>query len=436
MLKCGIKELDITPSLGMDMPGHFARRKSEGIFENLFATAVYFENENEKVILVSCDTIFLPTDLCTSVKIAIADLLETKPQNILLCATHTHTGGPVHTWGDIVKEDEFYLRFLASRIVDAAVLAQKDAVDVTIGFNIGKDYELAHYRDFIGPDGTFSTGKALGSDKKAFGDIDPDVSVLRINNKEDNSVYGMIVNYTCHCDCVRAATSYSADYPGIMRDTLCKVYGEKFHPVFINGFCGNINHVMYETFTYRRFPEYYKIMGKRLAGEAMRTFENTYEFTDEVILGGMQESVSLCTRLPREDELEFAAECEEKVRNGEELSIMNDFYMNEYRRIQKEGIDVKELPVQAIRIGDLTVYGMPGEIYVEFGFMLKEKSPSKHTICANLSNGNFGYIPIIELFRPGIYEARVCASSFMCCDAGYLMTDKALELGEKLKYLS
>ncbi len=70
---------------------------------------------------------------------------------------------------------------------------------------------------------------------------------------------------------------------------------------------------------------------------------------------------------------------------------------NEIRRIQKEGVDTVSLCVQAVRIGDVILYGMPGEIYVEFGFMLKEKSP----------------LPAYHVRQPGkwlYYEARACCS--------------------------
>ena len=45
------------------------------------------------------------------------------------------------------------------------------------------------------------------------------------------------------------------------------------------------------------------------------------------------------------------------------------------------------------------------------GKMLKEGSPVRYNMPANLANGCVGYVPIRELFVPGVYEARLCSSS-------------------------
>ncbi|HAZ18555.1 MAG TPA: hypothetical protein DER23_04615 [Clostridiales bacterium] len=40
------------------------------------------------------------------------------------------------------------------------------------------------FRDFIMPDGSYRTNAGFGNEKKAFGNIDPDVAVIRINNAD------------------------------------------------------------------------------------------------------------------------------------------------------------------------------------------------------------------------------------------------------------
>jgi len=80
----------------------------------------------------------------------------------------------------------------------------------------------------------------------------------------------------------------------------------------------------------------------------------------------------------------------------------------------------------------MMIYGMPGEIYVEFAKILKERSPSEYTMTANLANGSIGYVVIRELHKKGIYPARICCSAKTRPDAGYEMAERLLKLAETL----
>jgi neutral ceramidase len=292
-MKCGLYETDITPSLGSEIPGQFYMRISDGILDKLYAHAVYMcNNEGEKAVIVSCDAILIPDKTAEEARIAIAEKLDMKKECIMVVATHTHTGGPVETWDDFVHEDPRYIEFLRSRIVDAACMAHQVQRNVRIGYGKGYEDRIAYYRDYVFADGTYRTNAGMGGDKKPFGPIDPEVGVLRID-LPDGTPYGAIVNYTCHCDCV-GGTKYSADYPGAMKETLKKVFGPSFIPVYINGFCGNINHLDFEK-GFHQAPEHYKRMGRMLAAEVIRTRE-TAPLCDNVKIDGAHEYFTIPTR--------------------------------------------------------------------------------------------------------------------------------------------
>ncbi|NLD87870.1 MAG: hypothetical protein GX633_06395, partial [Clostridiales bacterium] len=200
-MKCGIYELDITPWLGLDIPGQFSKRVSIDILERLSAIASYFESVGEKVVIISTDSIIVPDEAVSVIKNNIAKKLDMKTSNVFICATHTHTGGPVENWGEFFKAKGEYIELYTARCIDAAVLAAKDAREVKLSFGIGKENTIANYRVRVLPDGSIQTNAPSGSGTKPYGEIDPDVSVLRIDNA-DGTLYGAIVNYACHCDCV------------------------------------------------------------------------------------------------------------------------------------------------------------------------------------------------------------------------------------------
>ena len=66
--------------------------------------------------------------------------------------------------------------------------------------------------------------------------------------------------------------------------------------------------------------------------------------------------------------------------------------------------DHDKVEVMAIRIGDVAIVGLPGELFCEFGMEIKKCSPAKHTIVIELANDAIGYIPTEEAFEQGGYE--------------------------------
>ena len=120
MIKCGLYEMDITPSLGLEIPGHFALRPAQSIWEKLYCHASYFENDTGKVVIISSDTITIPDRIVDKTRSAIAEKLNMPSEAVLLCATHTHYGGPVETWGDFVHLNDSYVKLLSERFIDSA----------------------------------------------------------------------------------------------------------------------------------------------------------------------------------------------------------------------------------------------------------------------------------------------------------------------------
>ncbi len=85
----------------------------------------------------------------------------------------------------------------------------------------------------------------------------------------------------------------------------------------------------------------------------------------------------------------------------------------------------------AIRIGDVGIVGLPGEVFCEFGMEIKEKSPAKHTLVIELANDAIGYMPTEEAFAQGGYEPSTGSTCYVK-GAGDKLTACALEQLNKL----
>ena len=90
-----------------------------------------------------------------------------------------------------------------------------------------------------------------------------------------------------------------------------------------------------------------------------------------------------------------------------------------------------QVEVMVIRIGDLGIVGLPGEVFCEFGKEIKDKSPAKHTIVIELANDAIGYLPTADAFEQGGYETTPGATRYEK-DAGQRLVTSALGQLNKL----
>ena len=73
---------------------------------------------------------------------------------------------------------------------------------------------------------------------------------------------------------------------------------------------------------------------------------------------------------------------------------------------------------------------------LNFGLDIKKNSPSSKNLITELANLPIGgYIPIREAYHPNsiTYETVLGANTYYEPEAGYIITDKALELAKSLE---
>ena len=69
-------------------------------------------------------------------------------------------------------------------------------------------------------------------------------------------------------------------------------------------------------------------------------------------------------------------------------------------------------------------------MFTELGMYIKSRSPYKHTIIQELSNGSFGYIPDRKAYSEGNYEP---ISTIAAPGAGELYVENAVRMLYELK---
>ena len=90
--------------------------------------------------------------------------------------------------------------------------------------------------------------------------------------------------------------------------------------------------------------------------------------------------------------------------------------------------------IQAFRIGDLCIVGLPGEPFVEGQLALKVNSPASYLFPAHLTTHYVGYLPTREAYARGGHEANEDVTYWAKLAPGSLETviDRAREMIQEL----
>jgi len=141
--KAGAAQVDISPEDSQFLFGYpHVKRYSTGIHDKLWSSALYLSDSNEQVLFIANDIVFVSKEVARQARITISSRTGVKPENIMITATHTHSGpmilDHISNQNDPVvpKTDVNYVRFMQDRIVQAAIIAYQNAQPAKIGLAI------------------------------------------------------------------------------------------------------------------------------------------------------------------------------------------------------------------------------------------------------------------------------------------------------------
>jgi hypothetical protein len=421
-LKAGFAAEDITPEAGASMPGGFRPNPAKGTRDPLLAVACVVSDGKTPVALVGIDSLFVGKDTVQAARAAIEKSTGIPAGNVLIGASHTHSGGPlVSCLGN--EADPGYVELVSKRIAAAVERAWKTAQPCEVGIGTGREDSIQFNRRFLMKDGREITHPGKPGTKhheeivRPAGPIDPDVGVLAAR-KPGGAVFGVFVNFACHCTVV-GGNQFSADYVGFLRKRLQERLGAETPVGFLVGPSGDITQVDNRS-TAREFgPEHADLMGSKLAAEAARTV-GRMAWLKELSTAAAVETVPIAIR-PDPDAVQ------EKPPFGLG-SGPDDVYEKERKLVAEERARTPVLPceVQGLRIGPLGIATNGAEYFCEHGLRIKAASPHKFTWVSQLTNEYIGYVPTAQAFVGGGYEPRTARSSKLVPEAGQRLIEGAL----------
>src|SRR5438309_815746 len=93
-IKAGFAERDITPDVGMEVPGGYGKAFSKQIHDPCKARIAVFDDGRRRIALVGLDALIVPRALVLEARAAIETRSGIPPDCVMIGASHSHSSGP------------------------------------------------------------------------------------------------------------------------------------------------------------------------------------------------------------------------------------------------------------------------------------------------------------------------------------------------------
>ncbi len=440
VLRAGAAVADITPPLGEMVVGGFAPFPATEIHDKLYAKCLVLDDGQTQIALVICDNLGIVREVYDEARELIAKESKLPIDNILMAATHTHSG----TRARLSK----YRPIVVRGIANAVGQASKNLEPAKIGWgSVDEPTEVFNRRWFIS-DPEHRKNPFGGIDQvrmnpprgnptleKPAGPIDPEISFVSVQATSGRPI-ALLANYSLHYVGGVNKGDVSADYFGIFSQRIGELLktGDTDPPfvgMLSNGTSGDINNINFRdrSASYERYEKMTEVAN--LVAQRVKEAHEKIEFHDWMPLGSARRDLTLKVRKPDEQLQQYFA----KVTSQSDDAPMHHRYQRTYaERVQRllEGPDQISIPLQAIRIGDLAIAAIPFEVFVEIGLEIKQKTPFADAFTIELANDSNGYLPTPRQHELGGYETWM-GTNRVQLDASEKITATILELMAELK---
>jgi neutral ceramidase len=441
-LRAGAAAVDITPQeFPMNMPGGFDPKPTLKAHDPLHARALVLDDGTLTLAMVVVDNLGAGPDVLDEAK-AVASAKTGIPANrMLVCSTHTHTGASLNTNS---APGAAYRKRFVDGVAESIIRAHGKLRPAAFGaaahplpdevFN--RRWHLKPGKMPPNPFGKLDAVKMNPGtnpdvlDRPA-GPTDPDITVISIQDAKKKPL-ALFANYSLHYVGGAPGGEISADYFGefarLMPSRLKG--GDDFVAMMSNGASGDINNIPFLVTRPPREPfEQIRIVAQKAADTAWLAQRKIERHRTDVRLGMIEREVTLKLRRPTPEQV-ADARIVVALRNKQDIEKLPRLAQNYARSTVNAATreeDTLTVKVQAIRIGDFAVCGIPFETFVEIGLNLKARSPFPQTMVIGLANGRHGYLPTPEQHKLGGYETWI-GTNQVEEHASVLLTDHLLEM--------
>jgi len=389
-MKVGTAQIDITPKPGVELSGFAARTQpSTGVLDPLYAKALYLADGGEPVLCIHCDLVGLDREIVLEFRDWARDWLGLAASQVMVSATHTHSGPCTIHLHECGRYDPAYVTLLQAGLREAAEVAATHTEDCEVVTTEG-------HLDL-----------AVDRRQQASKHTDPRVAALGLRRK-DGSFKAVVVNYPMHPVALGSRNrQVSADMPGQAARRLSRQLPGNPTVLVTNGACGNLNPPA-ENVPFAQIEAW----GGRIA-EAVATR-----------LAQTTPTPRACFRVAARifplplDALDVAgieAFARKALLDQNSLAEWGDKYRRAVEQWRSSLVaaaqagrasDRRDAELFALRLGEVILLGANAEVFSEFTDWLRVGTDQKVYV-VGYANGDMGYLPTQAAYGEGGYEVEV-----------------------------
>lgn len=444
--KAGAAAVDMTPEkLPVSMTGGFQDRMATAVHDPLNARCLVLDDGGTRIAIVVCDSCLITRDIFDEAKKIASKKTGIPVNRMLMSATHTHSAATTVALAQC-NPDPDYLKILPKRIAQSVIEANERRRPARVGWSVGREpNEISNRRWYVKPEGMkpnpFGRTDDLvrmnpprGSNVliKPAGPIDPDVSILSVQLKNDKPI-ALLANYGLHYVGGIPAGQISADYFGEFARQIGKRLDadDSFVGIMSNGTSGDVNNYNFVKPRPRAAPfERVEAVANQIA-DVVRESHKTIEHREDYWMGMTERTIDLGVRRPDEKDLVRARKLLAAAADPKRLNI-DELYAQETLILSKSSPTVN-VKLQALHVGNCAIVAVPCEVFARIGLDIKRESPYETTFVISLANGYNGYLPTPEHHKLGGYETWRSRWSYLEVDASTKITKTVLSMLRELR---
>jgi hypothetical protein len=422
--RAGTARLDVTPERPVMLAGFGQRTKpSDGVLDRIFVKALFLDDGDNRLLLITADLISTPRPLGEAVAVAVGEATGLKPDQICVCASHTHSGPVPHDAGDGATGVAAFVAGLQAAMISVGVQAVAMARPCRVRTGVG------------GLDG-FLNRRTRGAPNL----VDTRIPVVMADDAATAEPIAVLFGAGCHPVTLGWDNmKISGDFPGVAQRAI-EAAMPGVNALFFNTTEGNVvpitspnrdaldprGYVGGDYGDTRKMGEDLALVVLQVmatAGESApirvssdrRTLflkPNFADYTAEAAAALLADARQTLARylgadlergLPPGPLWSVASEvvvardlCEDDMR---ELMIACCRYLGLYqRRPDAAPPRPVKVPVQVIRINEFELLALPGEVMVEVGQAWSELAGHDTAFIVGLANAHLRYLPLASHF--------------------------------------
>lgn len=396
-LWAGAAKTQITPQIG-DLLQSGMTITSTGVLDDLYSTAVVLDDGSTKVALVGNDIIYMEAPLAAEVRARIAAQTGIPGDNVLLNASHTHSGPNICVISPYEIDMEFR-DWLIERIVDTVKRAEAALEPASLAVGEAEGQFAVNRRKVVDGVSSMVPNYAAPVDNRA--------RVLRFD-RLDGSPLAIVFSTACHgtgFDYRGHDPLIGGDYVSPAKDEIERSFADEGAPVavFLAGCGGNIRPRVL-TPDGARFhpctPAEIQALGRGAGAVAVRAAREGHMAVGYPLAVAREQLPLPFQNPPTIEEFRayradprrkryhpWADRLIAKLENGEELPRTTD------------------MELQVLRLGGVCIVAMGGEVFVEIGLAIERALQDSHEVQMALtlgySNSEVGYVCTASAYPEG-----------------------------------